>query len=282
METRTAVAAGRFYPSSKAALIAAIEDCFLSEQGPGKLPLKTPVGQGEAIIGLVCPHAGYIYSGATAAHGFLKREGRVPNTVIIVGPNHSGRGAPVSIYPQGQWRTPLGDVQVNQHLAEKIVDCSQRGLADYAAHAVEHSIEVQLPFLQYLYGNDFDIVPVCLRDQAWETSRELGAAIYAAIDESMPLIIASSDFTHYESAAIAEEKDHKALERIGQMDPQGLMSVVNSLQISMCGHGAIATMLVAAKKLEAAKADVLTYQTSGSITGDLDSVVGYAAVAVAL
>jgi AmmeMemoRadiSam system protein B len=278
---RSPVVAGSFYPSSEATLRDTIKDCFLGRLGPGKLPLAIEKKEERNILGLISPHAGYMYSGPVAAHGYyqLGRE-KKPQSVVIIGPNHTGLGPGISIYPDEEWVTPLGRVRVNESLAQKIITASDAFSSDKNAHILEHSIEVQLPFLQFLYEDDFEIVPICMRDQTFETSYELGKAISESSKENDPLIIASTDFTHYESADSARKKDQMALEAILRLDADGLLQTVYRIDISMCGAGPVAAMLTASRGLGAKKVELIAYQTSGDVTGDLTAVVGYASVKV--
>ena len=280
---RKPVAAGSFYPAREDLLKRMIEDCFLDHYGPGELPFAVESRDKRTIVGLISPHAGYLYSGPVAAHGFsqISKE-QEPDTIVIVGPNHTGIGPPVSVYPAGRWKTPLGDVKVNVSLAEKIVGASELFSSEYSAHISEHSIEVQLPFLQFIFQDKFEIVPICMGDQTIKASFELGDAIARAAEGERVLVIASTDLTHYESLDRAKQKDQEALARILRMDARGLLETVSRLQISMCGAGPVAAMLVAADKMGAGKARVLSYQTSGNVTGDNRSVVGYASVVVLL
>lgn len=283
---REPAAAGSFYPADRSMLIETIRDCFLGRLGPGKLPVSKESREERRILGLISPHAGYIYSGPVAAHGYyqLSKE-KEPQAIIIIGPNHTGLGQRVSVYQGGGWETPLGDVRINQSLAQKIIAESNVLSADEEAHVFEHSIEVQLPFLQFIYGDGFEIVPICMGDQTFETSHELGNAISRSLEDSEDaacLIIASTDFTHYEPAETAGEKDEKVLERIAELDADGLLQTVADWGISMCGAGPVAAMIIAAQALGARTAKLLAYRNSGDVTGDYSSVVGYASVAVSM
>lgn len=282
-EPRSPVVAGSFYPASKRVLEETVQDCFLNQLGPRKLPFSAPGREERSIIGLVTPHAGYRYSGYVAAHGYyqLSRE-KIPETLVIIGPNHTGLGQPVSVYKEGEWITPLGEVRVNRSLANRLIASSNIISADKVAHMQEHSIEVQLPFLQVLFNGDFEFVPICMMDQSFEASCELGKAISLSSQNDRPLIIASTDFTHYESRDIAARKDSRALDAILELDATALLKTVDLMNISMCGAGPVAAMLVAARSLGAEQAELLAYQTSGDITGDYTSVVGYASIEVSI
>jgi AmmeMemoRadiSam system protein B len=272
--------AGLFYEGDGESLKRRIEWCFKHKLGPGSIPSVNEQGKRD-IIGLVCPHAGYMYSGPIAAHSYaeLAKDG-VPDVVVIVGPNHTGLGSGVSIVESGYWRTPLGNVEVNSEVARKIVKNCDVIAVDELAHAQEHSIEVQLPLLQYIYGNCFSFVPICMMLQMKDVCIEVGNAIAKALEDENAVIIASTDFTHYEPQEKAYEKDIKVLKAIEAMDPELMLKLVDSLPVSMCGPGPVASMLYAVKKMRAKKATILKYATSGDITGDKSSVVGYGSVKI--
>ena len=282
MEKRRPAVAGMFYEADPEALKAQIEWCFTHPLGPGKLP---PRGGGERreSIGFVAPHAGYMYSGPVAAHVYYQlAHEKKPDTVVIVGPNHTGLGTLVSVMVEGVWETPLGEVEIDRELAMRIVKYSELADIDDKAHLYEHSVEVQVPFLQYIYGGGFRIVPIVMWDQSSRSARDLGEAVYRAVRELGRDIvyIASSDFTHYEPHEVAVKKDKLAIDRILGLDPEGLEKVVKEHDITMCGPGPVMSMLYYAKKAGASKAKLLKYATSGDITGDRSSVVGYAAIRV--
>ena len=277
---RKPAVAGSFYDGSAAGLRRQIEDCFKHPLGPGALPGSARAVE-RRILGLVSPHAGYIYSGPVAANGFFQiaAEGK-PQTVVILGPNHRGLGAAVAVGGQDAWQTPLGSVEIDVEVGQAIVSATRWARLDDLAHSMEHSIEVQVPFLQYIYENGFRIVPISMLRQDWEVSRELGRAVAAALKGKNAVIIASSDFSHYESQSMASKKDHLALEAILNLEPERLEETVISHSITMCGPGPVMSMLTACKALGAKKARLLRYATSGDITGDHSQVVGYASVEV--
>jgi AmmeMemoRadiSam system protein B len=231
------------------------------------------------VTGIIAPHAGYVYSGAIAGRVYAAIE--IPAAVLILGPNHHGAGAGAALYPDGQWLTPLGPVTINTRLnslLQQHVPCIR---TDTIAHEFEHSLEVQVPFIQYLRP-DATISAVCLGHGGYDAVRQIGEGIAAAIracGEDV-LIVASSDMTHYESAESARHKDDLALERVLGFDPQGLLQVCRSEQITMCGVVPAAVMLVAAGELGATQAELVAYGTSGDVTGDNRQVVAYAAVTV--
>ena len=270
--------AGAFYEGNAESLKRQIENCFLHELGPGKIPEVVKAGP-RNVIGLVCPHAGYMFSGPVAAHSYYKLalDGK-PDVVVILCPNHTGYGSGLAVMNEGVWRTPLGDVEVDGETANQIVHESRIIDVDELAHRFEHSIEVQLPFLQYLYGSEFKIVPICFLMQDLPLAREVGQAVAKVLAGKNSVIIASSDMTHYEPQERAAKKDKLALEAVEAMDETKFYSIVEAQRISACGYGPIAALITAAKILGAKEAKVLSYKTSGDVIGDYSSVVGYAAV----
>jgi AmmeMemoRadiSam system protein B len=276
---RLPVVAGQFYAGTRSALIEQIEWCYTHPHGPGKVP-EVQAGP-RRLVGLVSPHAGYMYSGPVAAYGFARmaQDGK-PGSIIILGPNHTGAGSGVSIMTSGKWRTPLGEVQVDKALSEAIKQGSEIIDVDEAAHVHEHSLEVQLPFLQHLFGDNFKIVPICMMLQDVRTSEEVGDVVGKASVEKSVVIIASTDFTHYESQRSATMKDHRAIDKILALDPEGLTQTVEEEAITMCGYGPVSAMLQASKKLGAKKAELLKYATSGETAGPMPQVVGYGSIAI--
>jgi len=288
---RNAAVAGQFYPGSEKNLKQQIEECFLDKRGFGEIPLLKKGG--HPLKGLVVPHAGFIYSGAIASHGFARlAEQGFADTFIILGPNHTGMGSGVSVMTDGAWRTPFGTVPLDSSLAQTI----STGIIDrdVIAHTYEHSIEVQLPFLQYIaHGRKFEFVPVCMMMQDYETVQEVGNILADASQKSKKNIvfIASSDFSHagfnYQSTppqgmrvdAYAKKQDALAIQSILALDPHGLIKTVEEHNITMCGYGPVAAMLFAAKKLGATKAELLKYGTSYEVHPD-SSCVGYGAIVV--
>lgn len=280
MKIRKPAQAGMFYAGSAASLKKELENCFKHKLGPGKLPNRESISQ-DRIVTLVCPHAGYMYSGPVAATSYYElARYRTPDNIVIIGPNHTGMGSAISLMNQGKWSTPLGEIQINTDLADSIIKNSTIVDVEEEAHIYEHSIEVQLPFLQYLYGNNFSFVPICMMMQDLETSRELGEAIHKASNGVSTIIIASTDMTHYEPHNVATEKDMTAIHAIENLDENKLEDVVQTNSISMCGIGPVISSIVYSKKVGATKAKLLSYKTSGDISGDLSSVVGYAAISV--
>lgn len=280
MKVRYPAVAGSWYSGTQRGLRAQIGECFTHELGPGKIPKVTGDGP-RKIVGLVCPHAGYVYSGPVAAYSYynLALDGK-PEIVVLLGPNHRGYGSALAIMNEGVWRTPLGDVEIDTETANQIVQGSRIIDIDESAHGPEHSLEMQLPFLQYLYGQTFRLVPICFLMQDLETGREVGQAVAKALLGKNAVVIASTDMTHYEPQKTAEVKDKKALDAVLKLDEGQLYSVIESYGISMCGYGPTIAMIAAAKALGAKEAQLLCYKTSGDVTGDYSAVVGYASVSI--
>jgi len=277
-KVRRPTQAGAFYEATKESLKRQISNCFTSKLGPGELPEVNEAGP-RNIIGLICPHAGYTFSGPVAAHAYgrLAADGK-PNTMVIFGPNHTGYGSGVAIMNEGFWRTPLGDAEVDTETANRIVKESKIVDIDDSAHSFEHSIEVQIPFLQYLYDSTFKFVPVCFLMQDISTAKEVGQAAAKAIRGKNAVMIASSDMTHYEPQERAERKDREVLQAIEALDEVRFNQTVESRGVTACGTGPIMALMFAAKGLGAKEAKLLCYKTSGDVIGDYSSVVGYAAV----
>jgi AmmeMemoRadiSam system protein B len=220
-----------------------------------------------------------MFSGPVAAHAYysLACDGK-PDVAVVFGPNHTGYGSALAVMNEGFWRTPLGDLEVDGETADQIVRESRIVDVDDSAHRFEHSIEVQLPFLQYLYGSEIKIVPICFLMQDLYSAKEVGKAVAKVSAGKNAVLIASSDMTHYEPQKSAERKDRIALEAVEEMDEDKFYSTIETQRITACGYGPIAALITAAKLLGAKEAKVLCYKTSGDIIGDYSSVVGYAAV----
>jgi AmmeMemoRadiSam system protein B len=275
---RRPVVADQFYEGDAEALRLQIKSCFLSNLGPGKLPETNFHIYPRNIVGLICPHAGYMYSGAVAASGYfeLAQDG-LPETVVILGPNHTGYGSGLSLMREGTWQTPLGEVQVDSELADVILSETSVVDVDETAHRFEHSIEVQLPFLQYLYGDKFKLVPICFLMQDYDSAVEVGSALTEALDTRNAVIIASSDMTHYEPAKQAETKDRLALNAVTALDARRFYETVETQNITACGYAPITALITYAQGVNA-KAELLNYHNSGDTSGDFSNVVGYASV----
>ncbi len=264
---RQAAVAGRFYPSNKQKLTAELEE-FLPD-----------VAERKKAMGCVAPHAGYMYSGHVAGAVFARLD--LPARFIILGPNHTGMGTPLSIMSEGEWETPLGRVKIDSDLAYKLSRGCPLLNEDETAHHAEHSLEVQLPFLQRL-KSEFTFVPIAVGTGSYAPLERLGMAIGKLIQESPHpvLIVASSDMNHYEDDEVTRKKDHRAIERVLALDPKGLYEVIKREHVTMCGYGPTIAMLTAARQLGAHKAELVKYATSGDITGDRSAVVGYAGMIV--
>ncbi|GBE15469.1 MAG TPA: AmmeMemoRadiSam system protein B [Proteobacteria bacterium] len=232
------------------------------------------------VSGAVIPHAGYVYSGAVAGETVSHLE--VPGRVIILGPNHTGVGERISVFPSGAWSMPFGRLRVDEGLAGQIIDGIGGARPDRMAHIREHSIEVQLPFLYFRKKGPFTFVPITLSMLTEDECRDTGLALAGIIEGSDDdiLIVASSDMTHYESDESARKKDSLAIERVLDLDPPGLLDVVRTHEISMCGIIPVAVMLYALIALGAVSARLVRYATSAEAGGDFSHVVGYAGIIV--
>lgn len=264
---RYAAVAGQFYPGTEQELRVALS----------RLIPRTE--QRSKVLGVIAPHAGYVYSGAVAGQLYGRLE--LPRTVLILGPNHRGSGAAAALYPDGVWQTPLGATPVVARLNELLLQHCPYLQTDAVAHQLEHSLEVQIPFLQYLRP-DVTIAALCLGHGDYPALHEIGrgiAAALAAYGEAV-LIVASSDMTHYESAEVVRRKDGLALDRAVALDGKGLLEICRSEKISMCGVVPSVIMIEAALAGGATTAELTGYATSGDVSGDNAQVVGYAAVTV--
>jgi AmmeMemoRadiSam system protein B len=269
MTVRQPAVAGRFYSLDAAELRSQVGE-YLSQR-----PKQKPIHALACIV----PHAGYMYSGHVA--GAVFAEIKVPELCLVLCPNHTGMGSPVAIMSAGVWETPVGRVPIDGALAKLLKQRCALLEEDSSAHAREHAIEVELPFLQVRQPR-LRFVPIALGTGRFEVLEQLGDAIadvIAAHGEAV-LIVASSDMNHYESDAITRVKDRAAIDPILKLDPRGVFEAVAQQNISMCGFGPVAAMLTAAKKLGAKSAELIKYATSGDISGDLDRVVGYAGIVI--
>lgn len=277
---RKPAVAGTFYEADPDSLRRRIEWCFKHQLGPGRIPDE--LGNKRDIKGIIAPHAGYLYSGPVAAHSFAKiAEDGFPETFIILCPNHTGIGSGVSTMIEGQWETPLGLVDVDSEFTDKLMHNASVVDSEPSAHLREHSCEVQIPFLQYLAGKwdqSFRIVPICMWMQDLETSTEIGTAIVKAAENLRRdvVVIASTDFTHYQPQEIAYNTDKQVLGAIEGLDENLMMKRVSELNVTMCGYGPVAATMVSSKAQGSKKAIIQKYATSGDITGDHSAVVGYA------
>lgn len=254
---------------------------MLSEQVDGFM--EEDAGK-EEVLGVMAPHAGFIYSGAVAGKVYSRI--KPADSYVVIGPNHTGLGAEYAIVREGVFRMPSGDVQVNSDLAENMLLNSKYLAEDGLAHQREHSIEVQLPFLKHL-GRDFNFVPLCIsrirsKEVFLEVAQDIGNAISAAAKKTREkvVVVASTDLTHYEPQKTAREKDGAVLDAVLALDPERLFDVVESRHVSMCGVGPTAIMLYACLSMGAKRAELAGYMTSGDVSGDFSSVVGYGGVLV--
>lgn len=266
MKRRPAVA-GQFYSSNPSALSKEV----------GRY-IETNVAK-ERAIGVVSPHAGLMYSGSVAGAVYSRID--FPHTFVLLGPNHTGFGRPVSIMSSGQWQIPTGELEIDEGLAKRIIKHSEVVVEDSSAHSMEHSIEVQLPFILY-FSSDVKIVPITLMVDSLEICKLIGEALADIIgDTKYPVtIVASSDMSHYETDSTARTKDKKAIERILALDPEGLYKTVKKEGISMCGYIPTTIMLYAADRMGASEAKLVKYTTSGDVSGDYEYVVGYAGIII--
>jgi hypothetical protein len=266
---RRPAVAGAFYPADPETL-----EKDLDGLTRGRRPPVDPAARA-----LLVPHAGYIYSGRIAAETYLAAGLR--RRVVILGPNHTGDGEPIAVMAEGSWRTPLGEAPIDAPLAAAILARCAGACADAAAHRREHSLEVQVPFLQRLAA-PFTFVPICVGTQSLPALLDLGRAIAEAITAlgGEVLLVLSSDMSHYVPAPVAERQDRKALDRVLAIDPEGLHRVVLGGNISMCGVAPAVAGLEAARRLGATAARLVAYGNSGEQSGDFEAVVGYAGVAI--
>ena len=275
---RKPAVAGAFYPANPETLVKTIENCFLGDFGVGEIP---EMGKFEGVdypINVMVPHAGYQYSGAVASHSYCKLvQNGFPEVFIILSPNHTGYGSEISVFNEGQWDTPLGSVEVDGEFADAIISKSDIATADFSAHIQEHSIEVQLPFLQY-FSSDFKIVPITIGSQNFSTSSDLAKAIFDAGNElnKSYSVVASTDLSHFNNQEKANKVDGFVLEDISEMNEFKLFEEVVQYNITMCGYGPVMTTILVSKMSNKNNCEILEYRTSGDVTGDFTSVVGYA------
>lgn len=277
---RPPAVAGQFYADSAEQLEAQIRDCFEHELGPGSQPTTEPTGH-RSLQTVVVPHAGLPFSGPIAAWGYdaIGSDG-LPDTYLIVGPNHQGRGDPIAVPSFDQWKTPLGTVPIDMDLADRLLSASDRVTRDRFAHQTEHAVEVQLPFLQILEDHP-TVLPIAMADQRPTTSRELGGAIETAIQPRADdaLVIVSTDLTHYEPHERAQKLDEPVVEAIAATDDDTIASNAESGH-TMCGPGPIIAGLTWAQSQGVTEGTVYQYGTSGDTGGDRDQVVGYTAIGI--
>jgi AmmeMemoRadiSam system protein B len=264
---RATAVAGAFYPAAPQELSRQLDRLIATDQDRHQL------------LACIAPHAGYVYSGGVAGRLFGHLD--VPRRVVVLGPNHTGAGADVSIAPHQQWATPLGAEDVDLDLADRLLQRFPEASLDERAHSREHSIEVQLPFLHHRRP-DIQVLPVCLKHLSAAVCVRLGEALAALIGEvNEPIgIVASSDMTHYEPDSLARARDRTAIDAAISLDPRRLYDTVHAEGITMCGVIPATVALTAANLLGAQGAHLVAYATSGDVTGDTSAVVGYAGICI--
>ena len=266
-EKRQPALVGKFYPAQREALVREVEKHIDRNSKKNR------------VLGVVVPHAGFMYSGCVAGAVYSRIE--IPDTIILIGPNHTGHGEAVAVMAEGIWSMPMGEITIDQKLANAICEETVVAKQDSSAHKFEHSLETQLPFLQY-FKKKFEIVPICIKRIKISSCEALSEGIVRAVtrlDKSV-LLIASSDMTHYESHDSATIKDRKAITCIQNLDPNALFETVQSEKITMCGVNPVSIMLLCSEKLGATEAQLVKYMTSGEVSGDMEKVVGYAGMII--
>ncbi|MHA1860536.1 MAG: AmmeMemoRadiSam system protein B [Candidatus Asgardarchaeia archaeon] len=285
-----------FYPADPRELKRTIEWCFLSRHGPGKIPKTLKEGE-KRIIGGISPHAGYVFSGPVAAHLYYNMALEGPRkTVVILGTNHRYPMGICAIMTRGKWLTPLGEVDVDEEIGNKVLNSTDLVVEDREAHIYEHSIEVQLPFLQYIYGSDFKIVPIIVGLSYYEGLREFGRSLSDCLEGDEFIVIASSDFTHYGLAygyAPAgtgpvekvldwiRKNDKEAISYIEGMKSREFYDIVSQKQMTICGYAPITSLIETLKGLGIKRGELLKYATSWETNEKYRSseqIVGYASL----
>ena len=275
MEVREPAVSGTFYPGDERELKSIIHDCFMHPVGPGKIP---PTDTDQKIYGVICPHAGFVYSGPIACHSFYSISSSTSKLAIITGPNHYGIGQNVASMIDARWKTPLGLTEVDSESALELRNDLDVLELDSFSHSKEHSIEVQIPMLQETFSHDMKILPISLINQEQKTATKLGSAIAKIAQKKDALLIGSSDFTHYEENEFAYRQDLALIEPILKLDVDGFYKILYDRKVTACGYGAIAATMIASKELGATEGKLLKYATSGDVSGDKSSVVGYASI----
>jgi hypothetical protein len=275
MEVRTPAVSGTFYPDGEKELKSLIHDCFTHPIGPGKIP---PTNSEQKIYGVICPHAGFVYSGPVACHSFYSISSSASKLAIITGPNHYGIGQSIASMIDASWKTPLGLVEVDSESALELRDGLDILELDSFSHSKEHSIEVQVPMLQETFSHEMKILPVLLINQEQKTATKVGSAIAKIAQKKDTLLIGSSDFTHYEENEFAHRQDLALIDPILKLDVDEFYKILYERHVTACGFGAIASTMIACKELGATEGKLLKYATSGDVSGDKSSVVGYASI----
>ena len=275
MEVRTPAVSGTFYPDDEKELKSLIHDCFMHPIGPGKIPTAD---SNRKIYGVICPHAGFVYSGPVACHSFYAISSSTSNLAIMVGPNHYGIGQNVASMIDAGWKTPLGLVEIDSESALELREDLGIMEFDSFSHSKEHSIEVQVPILQETFSREMKILPISLINQEQKIATQVGTAIAKIAEKKDALLIGSSDFTHYEENGFAHRQDLALIEPILKLDVDEFYKVLYERKVTACGFGAIAATMIASKELGATEGKLLKYATSGDVSGDKSSVVGYASI----
>lgn len=276
LTSRSPYYAGSFYPKHTCDLIKLLHFCFnKSIFGPKKKQIIN-----TKIFGIIVPHGAYIFSGAISANAFFEIASLNIDTFILIGPDHHGIGKRISVTSEGYWQTPLGDVLIDNTITNDLKRSCDFIEEDNIVHQIEHSLEIQVPFIQYSFGNSFTIVPLLLRDQDIETSMLLGNLIAKYSARKNVMIIASSCLTHYESNSSVQKKDFQLIKSIESLNIESFYESLMNLKASVCGYGAIASVMRAVQILGSKKGELLRYATSGDVTSDnKNTVVGYASIA---
>ena len=275
MEVRTPAVSGTFYPDGEKELKSLIHDCFTHPIGPGKIP---PTNSEQKIYGVICPHAGFVYSGPVACHSFYSISSSASKLAIITGPNHYGIGQSIASMIDASWKTPLGLVEVDSESALELRDGLDILELDSFSHSKEHSIEVQVPMLQETFSHEMKILPISLINQEQKTATKVGSAIAKIAQKKDALLIGSSDFTHYEENEFAHRQDLALIDPILKLDVDEFYKILYERKVTACGFGAIASTMIACKELGATEGKLLKYATSGDVSGDKSAVVGYASI----
>jgi MEMO1 family protein len=276
LTSRSPYYAGSFYPKYTCDLMKLLHFCFNeSIFGPKKKQVIN-----TKIFGIIVPHGAYIFSGAISANAFFEIASHNIDTFILIGPDHHGIGKRISVTSEGYWQTPLGDVLIDNTITNDLKRSCDFIEEDKKVHQIEHSLEIQVPFIQYSFGKSFTIVPVLLRDQDIETSMLLGNLIAKYSARKNVMIIASSCLTHYESNSCVQKKDFQIIKSIENLDIESFYQSLINFKASICGYGAIASLMRAVQILGSKKGELLRYATSGDVTSDnKNTVVGYASIA---
>lgn len=275
---RKARFAGSWYAGDPTTLLQHLKAHFL--QGPKQDPREISPRQISSVIGIVVPHAGHMYSGTVAAHAYFEAyQKSTPQTVVIIGPDHYGAASqPISIFNQGEWETPLGNLTIDSQLANRII-AELQVEPDPQGHTFEHSLEIQLPFIKYCWP-DVKILPVMLAQQTLNVSIKLGDVLGKILDPKKHLFIATTDFSHYISAELAREKDYKILELIPLKNPSQVYNTIAETKTTLCGYGPLTAIIRYSTFYPEAEVKLLHYANSGDVSGDYDKVVAYAAIAI--